>query len=149
MEPIILPARVRDAESILKLQYLCYQSEAALYDDYTLAPLVQSLHELLMEYDTHRILVLRLGEEVVGSVRAQLLDTTCFIGRLIVHPRLQRQGYAKKLMQAIEESMEAGRYELFTGHLSINNLQLYQKLGYSIFREATVSPQVRLIYLEK
>ena len=35
MDPIILQARVRDAEAILKLQYLCYQTEAALYGNYT------------------------------------------------------------------------------------------------------------------
>jgi hypothetical protein len=50
MEPIILPARVREAEAILKLQYLCYQTEAALYDDSTIAPLTQSLTD--QEYQT-------------------------------------------------------------------------------------------------
>jgi hypothetical protein len=47
MEHLVVPARVRDAEALLKLQYLCYQTEAALYSDYTIAPLVQSLAELL------------------------------------------------------------------------------------------------------
>jgi hypothetical protein len=80
MEPIIIPARIRDAESILKLQYLCYQREAALYDDYTTTPLTQSLMNLLLEYDTHRILAMLLGEEVIGSVRGRLDEHTCHRG---------------------------------------------------------------------
>jgi ribosomal protein S18 acetylase RimI-like enzyme len=150
METRIVPARVRDAEAILKLQYLCYQTEAALYDDYTIAPLVQSLADLLAEYDTHRILVIRYGEEVVGSVRGQLVDGTCHIGRLCVHPRLQGQGLGTQLMHIIEtDFIEAKRYELFTGHRSEQNLHLYHRLGYTDFREVTVSPNLRLIYLEK
>jgi len=150
MEPIIQQARVRDAEAILKLQYLCYQTEAALYDDYAIAPLTQSLTSLLSEYDTHIILVARLGEEIVGSVRGQLHEETCHIGRLIVHPRLQHRGLGTKLMGAIEHHFgNATRYELFTGHRSEDNLHLYQKLGYTLFREETVSPQLHLVFLEK
>ena len=147
---LVVPARVRDAEALLKLQYLCYQTEAALYGDYTIAPLVQSLAHLLAEYDTHRILAIRIGEELVGSVRGQLIDGTCYIGRLIVHPRLQRRGLGTQLMHAIEGYFsEADRYELFTGHRSEQNLHLYRCLGYTDFREEVVSPALRLIYLEK
>jgi ribosomal protein S18 acetylase RimI-like enzyme len=150
MEPIILPARVREAEAILKLQYLCYQTEAALYDDYTIAPLTQSLTDLLCEYDTHALLVARFGEEIVGSVRGQQRSETCYIGRLIVHPRFQRRGLGTRLMHAIEEHFgHAARYELFTGHQSEDNLRLYRKLGYTRFREETISPQLRLVFLEK
>lgn len=150
MEPIILQARVRDAEALLKLQYFCYQTEAALYEDYTIAPLTQSLTDLLSEYDTHSILVARLGEEIVGSVRGQLCEATCHIGSLIVHPRLQGRGLGTKLMYAMEEHFSnATRYELFTGYRSEGNLHLYRKLGYTLFREETVSPQLRLVFLEK
>ncbi|GHO97686.1 hypothetical protein KSF_077340 [Reticulibacter mediterranei] len=150
MEPIIMQARVRDAETILKLQYLCYQTQAALYNDYTLPPLTESLTALLFEYDTHSILVARLGEEVVGSVRGQLREGTCHIGRLIVHPRLQGHGLGTRLMYAIEGHFHsATRYELFTGYRSERNLHLYHKLGYTRFREETVSPQLRFVYLEK
>lgn len=150
MEPIIVQARVRDAEAILKLQYLCYQAVAALYDDYTLAPLTQSLSDFLCEYDTHFILVARIGEEIVGSVRGQLREDTCHIGRLMVHPRLQGRGLGTKLMDAIEEHFRsATRFELFTGYRSEENLHLYRKLGYTLFREETISPRRRLVFLEK
>jgi hypothetical protein len=92
LQPVIGPAERREAEQVLALQVLCYQSEAALYDDWTIPPLTQTLPDLIHEYDTHRILVARLGDEVVGSVRGHLRDQTCHVGRLIVHPCLQRRG---------------------------------------------------------
>jgi GNAT superfamily N-acetyltransferase len=150
MEPIIAQARVREAEEILKLQYLCYQTQAALYDDYTLPPLTQSLTNLLSEYDTHCILVARLGEEIVGSVRGTLCEGTCHIKRLMVHPRMQGQGLGTKLMYAIEDHFRsATRYELFTGYRSERNLHLYHKLGYTRFREEMISPKRCHVFLEK
>lgn len=150
MDVEIRPASVRDAESILKLQFLCYQSEAALYDDYALPPLTQSLCSLLGEYDTHHVLAAYLGREVVGSVRGWIEDGTCHLGRLIVHPRLQRHGLGARLVREIEERFAtADRYELFTGHLSARNLRLYRRLGYTEFLRKEVSPRLQIVYLEK
>jgi ribosomal protein S18 acetylase RimI-like enzyme len=146
----IAPARVDEAGQILKLQRLSYRTEAALYDDWTLPPLTQTLRELLEQYDDHTILAARLGDEVVGSVRARLKNGTCYVGRLVVHPRLQRRGLGTRLMREIEASFPAaGRYELFTGHLSEGNLRLYRRLGYQEFREEAISPSLRLVFLEK
>lgn len=143
-------AKVGEAEQILKLQYLCYQSEAAIYDDWTLPPLTQTLWQLLQEYDIGEILVARLDREVVGSVRAQLIEGTCHVGRLIVHPRLQGMGIGTQLMNAIEERFaEAQHYELFTGHLSEDNLRLYRRLGYRQFRQEEITPELRMIHLRK
>lgn len=148
--PVICSGRVRDAEQLLKLQYLSYQTEAELYDDWSIPPLTQTLWQLLKEYDTHTILAARLGEEVVGSVRGRLEGGTCRVGRLIVHPRLQRSGLGTRLMNEIETRfVDAERYELFTGHLSAGNLRFYGRLGYTEFREEETSPRLRLVYLQK
>lgn len=150
MEIIITDAGVRDAERILKLQYLCYQTEAEIYGDYSIPPLAQTLESLLAEYGTHQIFVAKLGDEVVGSVRGRLESGACHIGRLIVHPRFQRRGLGTRLMREIEGRFAgAARYELFTGHLSEDNLRLYERLGYCEFRREDVSPKLRLVYLEK
>ena len=150
MEVEIGPARTRDAEEILGLQFLCYQSEAELYDDYEIPPLTQSLPDLLREYDESLILAARLQDEVVGSVRGHVENGTCHIGRLIVHPRLRRRGLGARLMREIEDHFAtANRYELFTGHLSEDNLRLYNRLGYSEFRREVASPRLQLVYLEK
>jgi hypothetical protein len=43
----------------------------------------------------------------------------------------------------------AERFELFTGIKSINNIRLYQRLGYQGYREEDLSPNVRIVFMEK
>ena len=146
----IQDADVRDALEILRLQRLAYQSEAAIYDDYTIPPLTQLLEEV--EADLQRQVVLNAfaDDRIVGSVRAQERDGTCFIGRLIVHRDWQNQGIGTRLMTEIEERFpSARRFELFTGDKSERNLHLYQKLGYHRLRTEQQTDRVRIVYLEK
>ena len=143
-----------DGEQILKLQYLCYQSEAELYGDYRIEPLTQTLDELQAEMATGRVLVARLGDEVVGSVRGRTgPEGTAAVGRLIVHPRMRRHGLGARLLTAIETELaaepEVGRFRLFTGHRSEGNLSLYRRLGYAVVATEEISPQLRLLILEK
>lgn len=155
MSVTISTAEQGDAEKILKLQYLCYQVEAELYGDYTIEPLTQTLDELRAELSGGTVLVARLGQEVVGSVRGTVdEDGTARIGKLIVHPRLQRHGLGGRLLAALEGRLavqeEAKRYRLFTGHRSDVNLRMYRKLGYEQVGAAEpVTRRLSLVHMEK
>ncbi|MEU3877713.1 MULTISPECIES: GNAT family N-acetyltransferase [Streptomyces] len=154
MSVTISAAAEADAERILKLQYLCYQSEAELYGDYSIEPLTQSLDDLRAELGRGCVLVARLGEEVVGSVRASVgADGTADITGLIVHPRMQRHGLGGRLLAAIEERLagewSAKRYRLATGQRSEGNLRLYRKWGYERTGTEQVSRVLTRITLEK
>jgi len=142
------------AEKILKLQYLCYQREAELYGDYSIEPLTQTLDGLRDELAKGCVLIARLGDEVVGSVRGIVDDEgTAQIAKLIVHPRMQRHGLGGRLLRAIEERLaverEAKRFRLFTGHRSEGSLRLYRRLGYAQIGTEQVSRRLSLITLEK
>jgi ribosomal protein S18 acetylase RimI-like enzyme len=150
----ISAATAQDAEQILKLQYLCYQPEAALYDDYGIEPLTQSLDALRGELGEGCVVVARLGDEVVGSVRGTVdADGTAQIAKLIVHPRLQHHGLGGRLLAAVEQRLTAERaatrYRLFTGHRSEGNLRLYRSHGYAPVGTEQVSRRLSLITLEK
>ncbi len=147
---VIEDAAIADAAEILALQKLAYRSEAALYDDDTLPPLVQTLESMAQDIREQVTLKAVLEGRIIGSVRARQREETCYIGRLIVHPDLQNRGIGARLMHAIEGRFaDARRFELFTGDRSAKNLYLYQKLGYRIIREAPLSAKVTLAYLEK
>jgi ribosomal protein S18 acetylase RimI-like enzyme len=139
-----------DAKAILGLQKLAYKSEAQLYHDFFIPPLVQTLENLENEYQTHVILRLVKDGVIIGSVRAYDESGTCHIGRLIVHPDHQNKGMGRQLMDRIEKAFPNSlRFELFTGSRSGKNLSFYQKLGYHIFRCEKLNDAIEFAYLEK
>jgi N-acetylglutamate synthase-like GNAT family acetyltransferase len=143
-------ADVKDARVILELQKLAYQSEAAIWNDYTIPPLMQALEEMEQDFQKQVVLKATIDGRIVGSVRAYTKDGTCYIGRVIVHPDCQNRGLGKQIMKAIEDHFAtADRYELFTGQKSERNLYFYQKLGYRIFRSEKLTDRVTIVYLEK
>jgi GNAT superfamily N-acetyltransferase len=90
-----------------------------------------------------------VDDTIIGSVRANDQDGTCYIGKLMVNPNHQNKGIGKMLMNAIEGFFPKSRYELFTGSKSKKNIVLYKKLGYKAFRERLSTPDFSLVYLEK
>lgn len=150
----ISAATDQDAEQILKLQYLCYQPEAALYDDYGIEPLTQTLAGLREELATGCVVVARLGDEVVGSARGTVdADGTARIGKLIVHPRLQRHGLGGRLLAAVEARLSAERaatrYRLLAGHRGDGGLRLYRSHGYAPVATEETGRRLGRVTLEK
>ncbi|MFG3656332.1 GNAT family N-acetyltransferase [Streptomyces sp. NPDC047706] len=154
MSVIISEATDQDVEQIFKLQYLCFQSEAALYGNYRIDPLVQTLASVRQEVADDCVFVARLGDEVIGSVRGAITDDgAASIGRLCVHPRLQGHGIGARLLRAAESALAeqrgARKFRLHTGHRSEGNLRLYRKVGYETVGTSKGADGVPMIVLEK
>lgn len=146
----IYQANKSDLETILQLQKACYQTEAEIYNDYTIPPLLQDLGALEKEFDEQVFLKAVAEGEIVGSVRAFFDGRTCFVGKLIVKPNFQNQGIGRLLLDSIELTFPmCKRFELFTGHKSLKNLHLYNKLGYNEFNRKVINDNMTMIYLEK
>lgn len=146
----IEPAVIDDAEEILALQKTAYQSEAELYNDFTLAPLTQTLDELKKDFQGQIFLKSAMNHKIIGSVRAWQEGQSCYIRRLVVHPLYQNHGIGRQLMAEIEKRFSAAaRFEVFTGHKSNHNIRFYQTLGYKIFRIEIVSEKRKRVYLQK
>jgi ribosomal protein S18 acetylase RimI-like enzyme len=150
VEVTIAPADTGDAENLLALQKAAYQSEAHLYQDWSIPPLTQTLSALVEEFSVAVVLKAICADLIVGSVRATIAAGVCHIGRLIVHPDFQRNGIGTRFLSAIEAQFPAAaKYELFTGSLSDANIRLYQRHGYAVQREQALSPTVTLVFMEK
>ncbi|WP_413837783.1 GNAT family N-acetyltransferase [Desulfobacula sp.] len=149
-EIIIEKALIENVEEILSLQKIAYVSEAKIIDDFTIPPLHQTIEEIQSEFRHQIFLKVELDDVIIGSVRTFLEGKTCYIGKLIVHPKNQNNGIGKKLLQAAEKQFpDAERYELFTGQKSKRNLYIYEKNGYQIFKNKRISEKLFLVFLEK
>jgi len=143
----ITDAVAADAGQLLTVQRAAYVSEAALYQSFTLPPLVEDLDGIRAAIADAVVLKAVAGHRIVGAVRGRLAGPTCHVGRLAVAPDLQGNGVGTALLRAIEDRFPGvRRFELFTGNLSEANLRLYRRLGYV---DLTVQPDPKLIYLEK
>lgn len=147
----IAAASAADAPSILQLQRLAYQSEARLYDDWSIPPLQETLEQLQAVLASN-VVVLKaeLEGDLVGAVRGEWEQRRCTIGRLIVRPEMQGRGIARMLMQRIEaEFAKAECFELFTGSRSTRNIRLYEALGYHQRRTQVISASLTLVWMDK
>lgn len=146
----IYKADYEDLPEILRLQQLAYQSEAALFGNQDIPPLKQTLDEVIEEYNNGIILkMVTENNIIIGSVRAKENNGTVYIGKLMVHPDYRGHGYGTKLLKEIERTFPRKRYELFTSTRSMDNIQLYNKIGYKAFNQKTVNDELILVYMEK
>lgn len=150
----ISAAAEQDAEQIFRLQYLCFQSEAALYGNYRIDPLVQTLDSVREEVAGDCVFVARLGDEIVGSVHGRIAeDGAAVIGKLCVHPRLQGHGIGARLLRAAEAALADERgartFRLHAGQRGDGGLRLYGKVGYQRVGTSQGADGVPVIVLEK
>jgi ech hydrogenase subunit C len=149
-ELIIAQANIEDAQEILNLQKLAYQSEAEIYNDFSLSPLTQTLEELKEDFRDKIFFKSVLHDKIVGSVRAYRENDTCHVGRLVVHPNYQNYGLGRKMMHKIHAHFaNSARFEVFTGDKSRRNIYFYQRLGYKIFKRQDVSRLRQRVFMEK
>lgn len=148
-KPVITKACLEDLQEILQLQYLAYQSEAALFGSNDIPPLKQTIDEVIEEYHKGVILKLVADNKIIGSIRAWETEGTVHVGKLMVHPDYRHCGYGTKLLNEIESYFSQKRFVLFTSTRSINNLRMYQRMGYKEFERKDVTAELEFIYLEK
>ncbi|WP_248964920.1 GNAT family N-acetyltransferase [Sphaerisporangium perillae] len=144
-------AQTKDAGEILTLQRAAYVTEAQLYGDPFIAPLVESLEQIRAVIESATVLKTVAGGRIVGSVRGRRADRTCLVGRLVVAPDQRGRGLGTALMKALEAELgpEVDAFGLFTGHLSEGNLRLYRRLGYRETGRERVHEHLTMVHMRK
>lgn len=148
----IRTAITEDLEMILQVQKLAFQSEADLYNNCNIDPMVESMYDLKKDFSNpnKNIFAAIINNQVIGSVRTYTNNSNCQIQKLSVHPNFRRKGIGRNLVEQAElEQCNVERFTLFTGEKSEINISFYKKLGYSITNTQLYPDGVHMVYMEK
>ncbi|MBN1597520.1 MAG: GNAT family N-acetyltransferase [Bacteroidales bacterium] len=148
----ISKADFADLDDILNLQMIAFISEAELYNNYNIAPLVQTKESMIEDFNKYIFLKAVTNNKIIGSVKGRDMGEYCWIGRLMVLPEYQNKGIGKELMHAIEKEFPATpEFLLCTGYKSVKNMRLYESLGYNRMEDSTpgIDGDVELIKMVK
>lgn len=134
--PELRPATPDDAAEVLVLQRCCWVSEAIANQTWQIAPLSEPLESVRGWMP--QAWVLRDGGRLIGAVRGFADDDCWQIGRLMVAPDRQGEGWGGVLLRHIEQQAPppVKWAVLFTGAASARNLGYYRKAGYLEFDSA-------------
>jgi ribosomal protein S18 acetylase RimI-like enzyme len=136
-------------EGVDRAQFVLYRLlKRARQLDIGLPALTQTLDALRVELDGPGLGIREEGR-LVAAVRWTLDGDIAHIGRLTVAPDQQGRGLGTRLLREAEAASGASVFELFTGHLSVANIRLYEREGYAEFRREQLQPGVELVFLRK
>jgi len=146
----IVKAITEDAQTILDIQKVAYLQEAEAYNNYQIAPLIETIDEAREDFEKKTILKAVVNGEIVGSVRGDENEGTVYVQRLMVHPDHQNKGIAKKLMLQLESHFPTcERFDLYTGSKSLGNIHLYKSLGYEQYKLEMIRENIEFVFLAK
>ncbi|GLW12252.1 GCN5 family acetyltransferase [Microtetraspora sp. NBRC 13810] len=143
-------AAPEDAGEILTVQRAAYVTEAQLYGDPFISPLVETAERIRKIIESGTVLKACEEGRLIGAVRGQMADATCLVGRLVVAPDSQGRGVGGALLAALHEQVpDATAFASSTGHLSEGNLRLYRRHGYRETGRERVHDHLTLVHLRK
>ena len=143
-------ATLRDVPEILELQYraFCPVCKELGWSD---APTVtESIEQAYADFPNSTVLKMVADDgRIIGSVRGKIDDGSLYIGRLMVLPEFQQNGYGKILLREIQSVMPHKRAWLGTSGEMKETVAFYEREGFSIFNTETLDNGHIWILMEK
>lgn len=164
-------------KELYELQLVAFESEAEMVGSRNVPALLETYEHSCEDFKNWTTLIKRdENGKIIGAARFQQMtdydESDSFspaaphfeIGRVMVAPDHRNQGIAMELIGAIEEyapnhskiknaqAEEADResvFELYTCTKSYININLYEKLGYEIFKTEKGDRDLSFAYLRK
>lgn len=146
----VMLAKTSDYAKILEIQKIAFHSEAVLYNNFNIQPITQTLDEITEECKDKVVLKAVVDGKIVGSIRANAFENVCWVNKLVVLPKYQRQGIGEKLLREVEKYFtDVDKFTLATGARSESNIRLYEKVGYKTIKKETFHDGVEAVVMEK
>ena len=143
-------AKEKDIRELFDLQLRAFESEAEKIGSRNVPALMESLEENRADFRNWTVLVKRNDAgRIIGAVRFREESDHIEIGRVMVAQEYRNRGVAIGLMTAVEELTQAKTFELYTCTKSYININLYEKLGYRIYKEEQGDRDLSFAYMRK
>ncbi|MGP4076157.1 GNAT family N-acetyltransferase [Halobacillus sp. K22] len=143
----ISPAKEHVANSILRLQSLSYQVEAAVVgfpDPPTFEDNISSIME-----SGETFIGAYIEADLVGAISYKIEESYVDIYRLMVHPEHFRKGIGQSLLRSVIGIYPSKPSYVYTGSNNIPALNLYTSHGFHPTHEKEVTPGMFLTRLER
>ena len=146
----ILPAKTEDISALYQLQLLAFESEAEMIGSRDVPALQETAAENRADFANWNTLKLEDDAgRLIGAIRYRPRDGFVDVGRLMIHPDYRHQGLAQKLLSEVDRVCPGEIKELYTCTKSWSNIRLYEKMGYTPYKEHTEDSGLSFVYMRK
>lgn len=146
----IVRADTSDIPELYRLHLLAFESEAEMIGSRQVPALLETESENALDFCNWVTLkAVDDSGRIAGAVRYRKSGDVTEIGRLMVHPESRRQGLAQRLLSEVNRLCLGETLELYTCTKSWSNIRLYEKMGYSAFKECTEESGLSFVYMRK
>ena len=140
----------KEIRELFDLQLRAFESEAEMIGSRNVPALIESYEENEADFRNWTVLIRRDdSDKIIGAVRFRAEGDHIEIGRLMVDPEFRNRGIAIGLMTAVEELTGAKAFELYTCTKSYININLYEKLGYKLYKVEQGGRDLSFAYMRK
>ena len=143
-------ATIDDVPEILNLQYKAFRPVAESLNWLDAPTLTETVEHALGEFPKYTTLkMLDDGGKIIGSVRGRVDDGSLFIGRLMVLPEFQKNGYGCILLRKIQSLLPHNRAWLDTSGDVPQTVLFYEREGFRTFHTEHFEKSHTWISMEK
>ncbi|WP_173475863.1 GNAT family N-acetyltransferase [Fibrobacter succinogenes] len=143
-------ATIQDVPEILELQYKAFRPVAERLNWPDAPNLIETVEHALGEFPKYTTLKMLSDDgKIIGSVRGRVENGSLYIGRLMVLPEFQKNGYGRILLRKIQSMLPHDRAWLDTSSDVPETVSFYEREGFRIFERKHFENGVSWIFMEK
>jgi len=143
-------ATIEDVPELMELHDKAFFAIAAEVNWLDAPGLKESLEQALEDFPKYMTLKMLSDEgKIVGSVRGRVEEGSLYIGRLMVLPECQKNGYGRILLREIQSMLPHSRTWLDTSGDVPETVSFYEREGFRTFESKRFENGVSWIFMEK
>ena len=143
-------ATIEDVPEILELQYKAFYPVAEQLNWLDAPNLTETVNQAREDFP--KFTVLKMVDDngkIIGSVRGNVDNGSLYIGRLMVLPEFQQNGYGKLLFHKIQELLPHRRVWLETCADVQSSFTFYEREGFNTFKTEVLGNGLSWVSMEK